>query len=86
MAFIELARLRYRSAQLGKKMQSGSAADIKIARELLRLSLVELYRLGHWRSHPDQLCDYMSLYRAAEPKISAPESMSAPDKRDRYSP
>jgi hypothetical protein len=69
------------------KLESGTEFEIKIARELLRLSLVELYELGHWRAQPEQFKTCMRLYRRCETAtVSAPPSMSAPDRTGRYSP
>lgn len=87
MAIMALAKLRHRSDQLTVKLAFGTATEVKAARELLRLSLVELYDLGHWREQPEQFKTYMRLYRACSPTgFSAPESMSAPDRRDQCSP
>jgi hypothetical protein len=87
MAIMALAKLRHRSEQLTAKLAFGTATEVKAARELLRLSLIELYELGHWREQPDDFKIYMRLYRACSPtSFSVPESMSAPDRRDRCSP
>ena len=87
MVITALARLRHRSEQLTAKLAFGTASEVKTTRELLRLSLVELYELGHWREQPEEFKTYMRLYRACGPSsITAPPSTSAPDKRGRYSP
>lgn len=82
-----LARLRHRGKQLSAKLSEGTANDVAAARELLRQSLVELYEFGYWREQPDQLKYYMQLYRACRAmEFSALPSMSAPDRKARYSP
>jgi hypothetical protein len=87
MVITALARLRHRSEQLTVKLAFGTASEVKTARELLRLSLVELYDLGHWREQPEEFKTCMRLYRACSPKsFSVQESMSAPDRRDQCSP
>jgi hypothetical protein len=87
MVILALAKLQHRSEKLRTKLTSGSATEIKFAREMLRLSLVELYELGHWRDRPEQLRTHMRLYRACETaSISAPPSMSVPDRMDQCSP
>jgi hypothetical protein len=87
MAIMALAKLKHRSEQLTSKLAFGCAIEVKTARELLRLSLVELYELGHWREQPQQFKNYMRLYRACSPAgFSAPESMSAPDRTDQCNP
>ncbi len=87
MVITALARLRHRSEQLTAKLAFGTAGEIKATRELLRLSLIELYELGHWRKQPEEFKTYMRLYRTCGPNsITAPPSMSAPDRRDRCSP
>ncbi len=87
MVITALARLRHRSEQLTAKLAFGTASEIKAMRELLRLSLIELYELGHWREEPEEFKTYMRLYRACGPsRFTAPPSMSAPDRRDRCSP
>jgi hypothetical protein len=87
MTIVALAKLRYRSEQLTTKLAFGSATEIGAARELLRRSLVELYELGYWRENPEQFKVHMRLYRACgSTHFSVPESMSAPDRRGRYSP
>lgn len=79
-----LRTLEHRSNRLRIVLRSGTVTEISAAREMLRLSLVELYGLGHWRNQPNDLQTHMRLYRAAE--VTAPLSMSGPDKMARYSP
>lgn len=87
MVITALARLGHRSEQLTAKLASGTAGDVKAARELLRLSMVELYKLGHWRERPEEFKTYMRLYRATCPSIFiVPLSRSAPDRMGRYNP
>jgi hypothetical protein len=87
MAIMALAKLQHRSAQLKIKLAFGTTTEITAARELLRQSLVELYELHYWRKQPEQFKIHMQLYRACRASnFSAPESMSAPDRRDQYSP
>ncbi len=87
MVITALARLRHRSEQLTAKLAFGTAGEVNTARELLRLSLVELYQLGHWREQPKEFKTYMRLYRACGPSnFNVQQSKSAPDKRGRYSP
>lgn len=82
-----LARLRHREKQLSAKLSEGTATEVAAARELLRRSLIELYEFGYWREQPDQFKYYMQLYRACGPmEFSALPSMSAPDRKARYSP
>jgi hypothetical protein len=79
-------QLKHRSERLRHLLNHGANGEIAAARELLRLSLVELYREGYWQKEPAELQRHMRIYRAAEPHgLSAPESMSAPDKMARYS-
>jgi hypothetical protein len=85
MADAALRTLHHRSEQLRNKMRSGTQTEVKAAREMLRLSLVDLYELGHWQSQPNDLQIHMRLYRAAETKLTAPGSNSVPDRMDRYS-
>jgi hypothetical protein len=49
------AKLEHRSAQLQTALMKGNSAEIIAAREVLRLSLVELHESGYWRENPDQL-------------------------------
>jgi hypothetical protein len=87
MVITALAKLQHRSEKLRAKLAFGTATEIKSAREMLRLSLVELYELGHWRDQPEQFRTHMRLYRSCDTgNISAMEPKSAPDRRDRYSP
>jgi hypothetical protein len=79
-----LRTLEHRSERLRTILRGGTATEIKVAREMLRLSLIELYGLGHWQCQPNDLQNHMRLYRAAE--ATAPPSMSGPDKMARYSP
>lgn len=87
MAIAALAKLRHRSEQLVRKLAFGTRTEVAAARELLRQSLVELHELGYWQREPDEMRRYMRLYRTCSPEqLSVPPSMSAPDKRVRYSP
>jgi len=87
MAESTLRTLNHRSEQLRIKLRSGTNTEVNAAREMMRLSLVDLYGLGYWQAHPDALRDYMRLYRAAkEMSANAPLSKSAPDRMARYSP
>lgn len=87
MADTALRTLRHRSEQLRDKLRSGTHGEVKAAREMLRLSLVELYGLGYWQAQPDQLRDYVRLYRSAEERnASAPPFMSEPGRMVRYIP
>jgi tRNA(Met) C34 N-acetyltransferase TmcA len=79
-----LRTLAHRSERLRAALSDGTATEIKAAREMLRLSLIELYGLGHWRNKPNDLQNHMHLFRAAEP--SAQPSKSEPDRTARYSP
>lgn len=87
MVISALARLRHRSAQLNAKLTSGTATELASARELLRLSLVELYEIGHWRQHPDEFRYYMRLFRGhiCHDIIALP-SMSGLGRTDQHSP
>jgi len=86
MAEAALSTLRHRSEQLRIKLRSGTQTEVKAAREMVRLSLVELYGLGYWQVHPEQLRDYMRLYRAVEASaVTAPESSSGLGRMARYS-
>ena len=87
MTITAQARLQFRSQQLQETLLNGTSVQIIAARELLRLSLVELHDLGYWREHPDQFIAQMRLYRAcAEMRFTPPASMSAPDKKARCNP
>lgn len=81
------AKLQFRSQQLQTVLLNGTSVQIIAARELLRLSLVELHELGYWREHPDQFKAQMRLYRAcAEMRFTRPAYMSALDKKARCIP
>jgi hypothetical protein len=87
MTIYALAKLKHRSEQMTAKLAFGTKTEIAAARELLRQSLVELYELGHWLQHPDEMRKYMRLYRICGPDyISVPESRSAPDRMGQCSP
>jgi hypothetical protein len=87
MTIMARAKLLCRSQQLETMLMNGNSVQIIAARELLRLSLVELHELGYWRENADQLKDYMRLYRASGPlRFNAPVSMSVPDRTARYIP
>ncbi|MGB5078867.1 MAG: hypothetical protein WBO17_15415 [Sphingorhabdus sp.] len=82
MVNFEMIKLDRRSAQLKFKLTNGSQAEIDMARELLRLSLVELYELGYWRDQPHQFRTYMRLFRTSRAgSVNVLPSMSAIDKR-----
>lgn len=80
------AKLKHRNEQLQALLIKGNSVQIIAARELLRLSLVEMHELGYWREYPDQFKIHMQLYRAsATTTLTQQESMFAPDKKVRYS-
>lgn len=87
MVISALARLRHRSAQLNAKLTKDMATEIAPTREMLRQSLVELYKLGYWREHPDEFHFYMRLFRARTPvRINAQPSTSGLGRTDQCSP
>ena len=87
MNIMARVKLQHRSEQLQALLMKGNSVQIIAARELLRLSLVEMHELGYWREHPDQFQNEMRLYRAsAKIMFNPPASMSEPDKRAQYSP
>ena len=55
MTVMAEAKLELRSVHLQTALMKGNSAEIIAARELLRLSLVELHESGYWRENPDQL-------------------------------
>lgn len=83
-----LNTLRHRSQRLSERQKAGTSLEVNAARELMRRSLVELYELGHWQDHPEQLRDYMDIYRASDSGVdfTVTASMSAPDRRAQCSP
>lgn len=82
-----LRTLLRRSDQFRTTLRSGTHTEVNAARELLRLSLVELHNLGYWQAHPEQLRCYMRLYRAVDAgTLTGLESSSGPDRMARYSP
>jgi hypothetical protein len=81
-----LINLQQRSDRLQRTLNCGTTLEVKSAREMLRLSLVELYAAGHWQKHPGDMQKYMRIYRSAETCVSAPASSSAPGRMARYSP
>lgn len=88
MVDLALTTLQSRSRHLRLKLEGGTAADIVRAREQLRLSLVELYKLGYWRERPDLFRNYMQLFRSCrclDTNFSERQSKSEPDKMVRYS-
>jgi len=86
MAEAALRTLHHRSDKLRNMLCSGTQTEVKAAREMVRLSLVELYGLGYWQAHPEQLRDYMRLYRKVEASaVTAPESSSELGRMARYS-
>ncbi len=87
MTIYAVAKLRHRSEQFTTTLVFGTKTEIAAVRELLRQSLVELYQLGYWRDHPEEMRRYMRLYRmCAGGSINGPASRSAPDKMDQCSP
>ena len=87
MVISALARLRHRSAQLKAKLTLGTATEVASAREMLRLSLVELYDLGYWREHPDEFRIHMQMFRAKTAmRFSVQPSTSGLGKTDQCSP
>lgn len=81
------AQLRHRSQQLETLLIAGSDVQVIAARELFRLSLVELHEQGYWQQHPNEFKNHMRLYRASGPfRFNAPVSRSVPDKTARYIP
>lgn len=87
MTILARTKLQHRSEQLQTLLMNGNSVQIIAARELLRLSLVEMHELGYWRAHPDQFQIQMRLYRAsAKMMFNPPASMSGPDKRGQYIP
>lgn len=87
MTIMAQTKLKHRSEQLQTLLLKGNSVQIIAARELLRLSLVEMHELGHWREYPDKFQAYMRLYRAsATIMFNPPASMSAPDKTDQCIP
>jgi hypothetical protein len=78
------ARLQFRNQQLQSVLLNGTDVQIIAARELFRVSLVELHELGYWREYPDQFNAQMRLYRACATLRATPlGSMSAPDRKAR---
>ena len=87
MSITARAKLAHRSQQLQKLLLNGNTVQIIAARELLRLSLVEMHEIGYWREHPEQFKTEMQLYRAsAKVMFSPPASMSALGKRTQCTP
>ena len=87
MVISALARLRHGSAQLKAKLTLGTATDVASAREMLRLSLVELYQLGYWREHSDEFRIHIQMFRAKTAmRFSVQQSMSGLDRMDQCSP
>lgn len=79
--------LKYRSQKLEALVLAGSNVQIIAARELFRLSLVELHEQGFWQQHPNEFKTHMRLYRASGPfRFSVPASKSVPDRMAQYSP
>ena len=78
-------RLKQRGQQLEIALVNGRTVQIIAARELFRLSLVELYDQGFWRENPAEFKSHMRLYRASGPYgFSAPASTSGPDRTAQY--
>ena len=87
MVISALARLRHRSTQLKARLTLGSATDVASAREMLRLSLVELYELGYWREHPNEFRIHMQMFRAqAATRFNGQPSTSGLGRTDQCSP
>ena len=74
MTVMAEAKMQHRSVQLQTALMRGNSAEIIAARELLRLSLVELHESGYWRENPDQLDFQMRLYRVAAKMMFNPPS------------
>jgi hypothetical protein len=68
MTIYALAKLHHRSEQMTVKLAFGTKTEIAAARELLRQSLIELYELGYWLQHPEDMRKYMRLYRICGPE------------------
>lgn len=86
MTLVALAKLQHRCERLTAVLAFGTATEIAAARELLRQSLVELYKLGYWRNEPDQFKNYMRLFRkVADIQFNAQVPMTEPGRRARYS-
>ncbi len=87
MTIAAYEQLKYRSQKLESLLMTGSKIQIMAARELFRLSLVELYEQGFWQQHPNEFKTHMRLYRASGPfRFSVPASTSVPDRMARHSP
>jgi hypothetical protein len=87
MTLVALAKLQHRCERLTAVLAIGTATEIAAARELLRQSLVELYKLGYWRKEPDQFKNHMRLFRkVADLPFNAQEPRTVPDRMVRYSP
>ncbi len=87
MTITAYSRLKDRSEQLEMLLVHGSVVQVIAARELFRLSLVELHEQGYWQQHPAEFKTHMRLYRASGPfRFNAPASRSVPDRTARYSP
>lgn len=87
MTIMARARLTRRSEKLQTHLLTGNNVQIIAARELLRLSIVEMHELGYWREHPDQFKMQMRLYGAsAAIRFNERRSRSVPDKKARHIP
>jgi len=81
------AQLTQRRLKLEELVTTDCDLRIRTARELFRLSLVELYTQGYWQQHPSEFRTHMRLYRASGPfRFSALASTSVPDRMAQYSP
>lgn len=87
MMIAAYVQLKQRSERLETLLMTGCDVQIMAARELFRLSLVELYQQGYWQEHPREFETHMRLYRASGLfRSSALASTSVPDRMVRYSP
>lgn len=87
MTIAAYEQLKRRSQRLEALIRTGSKVQIMAARELFRLSLVELYEQGFWQQHPNEFKTHMRLYRASGPfRFNARASKSVPDKMAQYTP
>lgn len=87
MTIAAYEQLKNRGQKLEALITAGSKVQIMAARELFRLSLVELYEQGFWQQHPSEFKTHIRLYRASGPfRFSAPASTSGPGRMAQYSP
>lgn len=82
-------RLESRARHLQIALENSNAANIGTAREDLRQSLVELYRMGYWGDRADQLKRYMRLFRMCrclDRPLNARPTTTEPDRTARCNP